>query len=114
MKRLIITHVAVLLVGIALGFAVTKYWVVSPKKVTIEMCNMLSAFGISETNAPLEQLVSLVWQAVENPRRRKWTVKSYSWTETAGPYYFPETNESIGPFYAIGETNEMTQHQPAP
>ncbi len=113
MKKNMATHAAILVIGLAAGFFIAKrFWVASPAAVTIAVANWHSDFGISETNAPLEQLLSLVWQAVENPHRRKWTTKSYSWTEPCGPYCFPETNESVRPFYAIGETNKITQQSP--
>ena len=109
MKKLIVTHALVFAVGIAIGYAVTRYWIVSPEAVMMAVGNSLWDFGISETNCPTEQIISLVNQAVENPRRKTWTVYHRTWTEPAGPMYFPETNKTIGPFYAITETNETTQ-----
>ena len=115
-KRTILTHLIVLLVGISIGYAVTKYWVVSPNAVTTAVVNCLWDFGISETNAPTEQIISLVWQAVENPRRRNWTVSTRSWIEPIGTQiHFTNTIKTnsygiIGASaYNIPETSQLPE-----
>ena len=109
MKKLIITHVLAIVAGVAVGYVVTRHWIVSPDAVVMAVGNNLYDFGISKTNCPMEQVLSLVNQAVENPRRKTWTVYHRTWIEPAGPFHHPATNDTVGRFYAIGDTNETTQ-----
>jgi len=104
-KKTVLTHLTVLLIGIAIGYAVTKYWVVSPKAVTIAVVNCLRDFGISETNAPTEQIISLVWQAVENPRRHSWTVSTQSWNEPVGPQFHFDNTVKTNSYGIIGASD---------
>jgi hypothetical protein len=111
------SHVLTLVIGAILGFAVAKYWIVSPRAVAMAVANWSSSFGISETNVPTEHLLSLVWQAVENPRRKTWyTPTSDSRTQPAEALPLLEANEnnSISQFYRLTKTNEMSQHNPGP
>ena len=105
MKRSIATYLLILAIGVALGFVIgRRYCGASPKAVTIAVGNNLSSFGITETHAPMGQILSLVWQAVENPLRRSWT------TYSGPPPSLSSTGTTPDPqFYRLTGTNEILQ-----
>ena len=105
MKRVITTHLLILAIGLALGFVVgRRYCGASPQAVTIAVGNNLSTFGITETHAPMVQILSLVRQAVEDPLRRSWTTYN-------GPLdsYRSMQTTTAPKFYRLTETNEGLQ-----
>lgn len=110
MRSAIATHLPVLIIGIALGFVIgRRYCGASPKAVTIAVGNNLSTFGITETHAPMEQILALVWQAVEDPLRRSWTISS-----GPSPSCSSVGTRPASQFYRLTETNETLQHNPGP